>query len=191
MCTDAGVIPEGIVVNGPAAEKQFRCDDPGASDWKADSRYEPNTGFGVVLGLLGDAGNGFNRINQYLMLWTAFFRWQRDSRFAFNRYRHHSIVVAQDEVGSPPIIIPSRKDVVEGCGFEMFLYGNAMMPLCKGARDHLAESLQTWFLDDLGAAGNHFFDTKVKRKNQGPVVLKCMSPSKNYLQNSKPHPQRS
>ncbi|KAL7526335.1 hypothetical protein ACHAWF_001729, partial [Thalassiosira exigua] len=141
MCTDAGHLPAGLVVNGPAAEEHFRCPDPGASDETEDSRYEPNTGFGVVL---GDADNGFNRINRYLMLWTAFFRWRRGSRFAFNRYRHHNIVIVQDEAGLPPIVILSEEGVAQGCCFGMFLYGIGMMPLCEGARQHVEAVLQTW-----------------------------------------------
>ncbi|KAL7516982.1 hypothetical protein ACHAWF_000094, partial [Thalassiosira exigua] len=98
-------------------------------------------GYGVVL---GDADNGFNQINRYLMLWTAFNIWERGSRFAFNCYRHHNIAVVQDEAGRPPIIIHSREGVAQGCGFGIFLYGIGMVPLCEGAHEHVSDSLQTW-----------------------------------------------
>ncbi|KAL7526027.1 hypothetical protein ACHAWF_002711, partial [Thalassiosira exigua] len=110
------------------------------SDETVDLRYEPNTGFDVVL---GDTDNDFNRINRYLMLWTAFFRWRRGSRFAFNCYWHRDIVIVQDEAGLPRIILYSEEDVVQGCCFRMFLYRIAMVPLCEGARERVVEALQT------------------------------------------------
>ncbi|KAL7538819.1 hypothetical protein ACHAWF_010087 [Thalassiosira exigua] len=81
--------------------------------------------------MLADADNGFNRLNRYLMLWTAFFRWRKGSRFAFNqyRYRHHYIVVMVDEPGRPVLILHSKEGVTQGCCFGMFLYGIGLMPL--------------------------------------------------------------
>ncbi|KAL7536222.1 hypothetical protein ACHAWF_005400 [Thalassiosira exigua] len=87
------------------------------------------------------------------MLWTVFNRWRRGNRFVFNCYRHHNIVIVHDEVGMPPIILFSEKGVAQGYCFGTVLEGIAMMPLCKGAWEHVKGSLQTWFADDLGAAG--------------------------------------
>ncbi|KAL7540686.1 hypothetical protein ACHAWF_006753 [Thalassiosira exigua] len=155
--------PAGWQYNSGTAEDpinvicQEMCTD---ADRKANSRYQPDTGYGVVL---VDADNGFNRIHQYLMLWTVFNIWERGNRFAFNRYRHHNIVVVQDEAGRPPIIIHSREGVAQGFGFGMFLYGIGMMPLCEGVCEHVADadSLQTWFADNLGAMGTAEYNAKV------------------------------
>ncbi|KAL7550338.1 hypothetical protein ACHAWF_013740 [Thalassiosira exigua] len=43
----------------------------------------------------------------------------------------------------------------------MSLYRIGMMPLCEGERDYVADSLQTWFADDLGAAGMAEYNVKV------------------------------
>jgi hypothetical protein len=59
--------------------------DLGAAEDASFSRYKPGTGFGSDL---FDARNGFNELNRYLMLWNVAHRWNRGSRFAFNRYRH-------------------------------------------------------------------------------------------------------
>jgi hypothetical protein len=59
--------------------------DPRAAEDASFSRYKLGTGFGSVL---IDACNGFNKLNCYLMLWNVAHRWNRVSRFAFNRYRH-------------------------------------------------------------------------------------------------------
>ncbi|KAL7539319.1 hypothetical protein ACHAWF_011396 [Thalassiosira exigua] len=36
-----------------------------------------------------------------------------------------------------------------------------MMPLCEGTREHVKGSLQTWFTDDLGAAGTAELNAEV------------------------------
>ncbi|KAL7538758.1 hypothetical protein ACHAWF_006206 [Thalassiosira exigua] len=84
--------------------------------------------------MLADADNSFNRLNRFLMLWRAFFRWHKGSRFAFNRYCHHNIVVMVDEPGRPALIVHSKEGVAQGCFFGMFLYGIGLTPLCERAR---------------------------------------------------------
>ncbi len=59
--------------------------NPGAAEKAEFSRYDARTGFGSAL---FDARNGFNEINRYLMLWNVAHCWNRESWFAFNRYRH-------------------------------------------------------------------------------------------------------
>ena len=46
----------------------IRAMDPGKADDVSRLRYVPNSGFGTAL---FDAKNGFNKVNRYLMLWTA------------------------------------------------------------------------------------------------------------------------
>ncbi len=115
-------------------------EDPGAAEFTKHADYKPDTGFGS---LLIDARNAFNEINRYLMLWTTFHRWNRGSRFAFNRYRHHNIVYVRSNPGHPPHIIHSREGVAQGCVFGMFLYGIGLLPLCEQMREEVPESLQT------------------------------------------------
>ena len=125
-------------------------EDPGVAEFTDYADFKPNTGYGT---LLIDARNAFNEINRYLMLWTAHHRWNRGSRFAFNRYRHHNIVYVRSHPGHPPHIILSKEGVAQGCVFGMFLYGIGLLPLCEQMRAQVPESLQTWFADDGAATG--------------------------------------
>ncbi len=80
--------------------------DPGAAEDSSFSRYKPGTGFNSAL---FDARNGFNEINRYLMLWYVAHRWNRGSRFAFNRYRHWVRCLVWSEPGEPALVIHSRR----------------------------------------------------------------------------------
>ncbi len=85
--------------------------------------YVPDSGFGTAL---FDAKNGFNEVNQYLMLWTAAHCWTRASRFAFNRYCHQNTVYVRDRPGKPPFRILSREGIAQGCSLSMNLYRVAL-----------------------------------------------------------------
>jgi hypothetical protein len=54
----------------------IRATDPGKAADVSCSRYVPDSGFGTVL---FDAKNGFNKVNRYLMLWTAAHCWTKAS----------------------------------------------------------------------------------------------------------------
>ena len=175
LCTDAGVLPAGTVVNGPAEEAHFARPDPGVSERTEHSRYEPGVGFG---GMLADADNGFNRLNRYLMLWTAFHRWRKGSRFAFNRYRHYNIVVMVDEPGRPALILLSKEGVAQGCCFGMYLYGIGLMPLCERVRARVRRTLQAWYADDMCGAAT-------ARQNAAMMqALEDLGPKYGYFANS-------
>ncbi|KAL7546005.1 hypothetical protein ACHAWF_009350 [Thalassiosira exigua] len=103
----------------------------------------------------------------------VFHYWERGSRFAFNLYRHHNILPVQDKAGRPPIIILSCKGVAQDCIFWMFLYGIGLMPLCEGSRNHVAQSIQTWFSDDLGATGTAEYKFKVMTCAASHSVTNC------------------
>jgi hypothetical protein len=105
-----------------------RARDPGEPEDVSRSRYVPDSGFGTTL---FDAKNGFNKVNRYLMLWTAAHCWTKASRFAFNRYRHQNTVYVRDRPGKPPIWILSREGIAQGCSLSMNLYGFALLPLLK------------------------------------------------------------
>ncbi|KAL7541311.1 hypothetical protein ACHAWF_011341 [Thalassiosira exigua] len=58
----------------------------------------------------------------------------------------------------------------------MLLYGIAMMPLCEGTREHVKESLQTWFADKPGAAGTATAELNAKVM----VYMAKHGPSRGY-----------
>jgi hypothetical protein len=53
--------------------------DPGEATDTSRSRYVPDSSFGTTL---FDARNGFNEVNQYLMLWTVVHLWMKARRFS-------------------------------------------------------------------------------------------------------------
>ncbi|KAL7544487.1 hypothetical protein ACHAWF_007866 [Thalassiosira exigua] len=59
--------------------------------------------------MLVDADNGFNQLYRYLMLRNVFFLWQKGSRFSFNLYRHQNIVIMNDELGRPALLLLSKE----------------------------------------------------------------------------------
>jgi hypothetical protein len=120
---------------------------PGAAE---DDSNEEGTGFDSAL---FDAQNGFNELNQYLMLWNVVHLWNCGSRFAFNRYCHWARCLVRRALGNPPIVIQLREGITQGNCFAMSLYGVALMPLASRMREMIPEALQPWYCDDAGAAG--------------------------------------
>ncbi|KAL7524333.1 hypothetical protein ACHAWF_000906, partial [Thalassiosira exigua] len=112
------------------------------------------------------------------MLWTAFHRWRKGSRFAFNRYRHYNIVVMVDEPGRPALILLSKEGVAQGCCFGMYLYGIGLMPLCERVRARVRRTLQAWYADDMCGAAT-------ARQNAAMMqALEDLGPKYGYFANS-------
>jgi hypothetical protein len=124
--------------------------DPEAAEDASFSRYKPGTNFGSAL---FDACNCFNELNRYLMLWNVAHRWNRGSRFAFNRYRHWVRCLIRSKPGEPALVIHSKEGITQGDCLAMSLYGVALMPLASKMREAIPEALQPWYCDDAGAAG--------------------------------------
>jgi hypothetical protein len=82
--------------------------DPGDAEDDSQSRCVEGTGFGSVL---FDARNGFNKLNQYLLLWNVAHLWNCGSWFAFNCYLHWVCCLVQTEPGEPQIIICSMEGI--------------------------------------------------------------------------------
>jgi hypothetical protein len=113
-------------------------------------RYVEGIGFGSAL---FDARNGFNKLNQYLMLWNVAHLWNRRSWFAFNQYRHWVCCLVRTELGEPPIVIHSKVGITQGDCLAMSLYGMTLMSLASRMREIIPEALQPWYCSDVGVAG--------------------------------------
>ena len=124
--------------------------DPGQDEDTSRSRYEPDTGFGAGI---FDAKNAFGELNRYQLLWAIAHRWPKGSRFAFNCYRHYSIVYVRDEPGKPCIVLLCKDGIPQGSGMSMYSYGIGLMPLCEQMREAVPTALQTYYADDAAAAG--------------------------------------
>ena len=104
--------------------------------------------------LLVDARNAFNEGNRMRMLWTVRHRWPEGARFAFNCYRHWSILCVRARDGSAPGLLHSKEGVTQGDPFSMALYGILLLPLSKLLKEKEKDLLQVWYADDAKATGN-------------------------------------
>ncbi|KAL7543651.1 LOW QUALITY PROTEIN: hypothetical protein ACHAXR_012955 [Thalassiosira sp. AJA248-18] len=107
-------------------------EDPGRFEITTHDRYAPDTGFGTAL---VDASNALNKINQYLILWNTYYRWNTGSRFAVNRYRHHNIVYSTPV--DPPLTNTSQEGGAQGNVYGGFIYGSGLMPLTEQMRKEM------------------------------------------------------
>ena len=115
--------------------------------WKSH-HLEEQWGF-----LLIDAKNAFNEQNRMLMLWTVRHEWPTGARFAFNCYRHWSVLYIRDADGSASTIY-SKEGVTQGDPLAMFLYGLGVLPIIRELNDEFDFSTkQVWYADDSAVAG--------------------------------------
>jgi hypothetical protein len=108
---------------------------------------------------LVDARNGFNKLSRYAMLWTAWYRWPKGTRSAFNCYRHYARCLVRSPGGKPNILL-SREGVTQGCPQSRILYGLGLLPLaeylrCNSDAKQPSNStvLQPWYANDLAMMG--------------------------------------
>jgi hypothetical protein len=93
------------------------------------------------------------------MLWTARHRWPKDTRFAFNCYRHYARCIFWNP-GDKPSILLSREGVTQGCPQSRILYGIGQLPLAEYLhRDDDPQHpsnftvLQPWYADNMTMMG--------------------------------------
>ena len=94
--------------------------DLGADPDDTRSRYEEGVGFGQAL---FDANNVLNRANRYLFLWNVRHRWNKASRFIFNRYCHWNMCFLRDKPGGNKFVIISKEGTLQGEVFGATIYG--------------------------------------------------------------------
>ena len=159
-----------IATNDPRINREAEEDTP-------HSQYTPGTGFGTAL---FDARNAFQELNRYLMLWNVAHLWPRGSRFAFNRYRHWGICLVRDDPGKEAQVIHSKEGITQGDCFAMNLYGVALLPLAEAMKTDIPSSLQPWYADDTGAAGEAASNAECLRYllEHGPRYGYFVEPSK-------------
>ena len=92
--------------------------------WK-EQEEEENWGF-----LLVDARNAFNEGNRICTLWTVRHRWTAGARFAFNCYRHWSLLLLRGKEVEATFL-HSKEGVTQGDPLAMIVYGIGMLPLTE------------------------------------------------------------
>ena len=115
----------------------IRAMDPGKADDVSRLRYVPNSGFGTAL---FDAKNGFNKVNRYLMLWTAAHRWTK-ARICLQPLPPPEHSYVRDQPVKPPFWILSREGIAQGCSLSMNLYGVTLLPLLKRMQAAVPDAL--------------------------------------------------
>ena len=112
-----------------------------------DHTTEPDFGF-----LLLDANNAFNRINRSTMLYVLRYQWPAGALFAFNCYKHYSLLVSRSTNGTK-LCLYSRTGVTQGCPIAMLAYGLGLLPLIRDLKHQYTSLFHSWYADDGAAAG--------------------------------------
>ena len=102
--------------------------------------------------LLIDADNGFNEFSRIQMLWTCRHEWPQGARFAFNLYRHQSLLLVRDP-GGKPFVLFSKEGCTQGCPLAMVLYALGTLPMIRKLKATHPSVFQPWYADDAGAMG--------------------------------------
>ncbi|KAL7474032.1 hypothetical protein ACHAW6_000031 [Cyclotella cf. meneghiniana] len=120
------------------------------------------------------------------MLWEVQHRWPAGLRFAHNLYRHECCLILRGPCGTTPAILLSQEGVMQGCMWDMIIYGIGLMPLAETLRRSDPTGLQPWYADNLpskaqpptsrnystcSAAMAQVWDTSRSRRNAGSSVL--------------------
>jgi hypothetical protein len=103
--------------------------------------------------LLIDARNGFNELGRKAMLWTVRHLWASGARFAFNCYRHASLLILRSPGNKTCHLLASREGITQGDPLAMLLYGVTLVPLARRLREEVPSVVQPWYADDAAMAG--------------------------------------
>ena len=76
------------------------------------------------------------------MLWNVRHRWNKASRFAFNRYKHHNICYLRDDPGKPAYVILSKEGTIQGDVLGAKNYAITMLPLAEKMRIAVPRTLR-------------------------------------------------
>ena len=132
--------------------------------------------------LLVDARNAFNEGNRYCLLWTVRHRWTAGARFAFNCYRHWSLLLVRGTEDAASFL-HSQEGVTQGCVLAMLIYGIGMLPLTQLLQRELPACIQPWFADDAGAGGkfSNILQYFKRLQDEGPARGYFPEPTKSIL----------
>ena len=107
------------------------------------------------------------------MLWTVRHLWYNGARFAFNCYRHQSLLIMRRPGGTAEILL-SREGVTQGDPLSMVLYGVTLVPLAKLTRLSVNSLVHAWYADDAALAG------PLSAINQATELIVAHGPARGY-----------
>lgn len=102
--------------------------------------------------LKGDATNAFNLADRSAMLFTVRHLWPKGALFAFNCYKHCSLLIIHNDHGELCFFY-SDTGVTQGCPLAMILYGLLLLPLIRKLKQAFPSLIHLWFADDGNAIG--------------------------------------
>ena len=97
--------------------------------------------------LLVDASNAFNSLSRPAALWNCRVLWPRCSRFLFNSYRGHAVILFQSQSTGQLHVLLSQEGTTQGCPLAMLMYAIGVYPLISRLKDP-ASHKQNWYADD-------------------------------------------
>ena len=115
--------------------------------WDAQAD-QPDFGFLQI-----DAKNAFNELDRTMMLYVTRYLWPHGARYAYNCYKHWSVVLFHDPTSGIATKIFSATGVVQGCPLSMYLYSLTTVPLIQRLQREFSSLLHLWYADDGNIAG--------------------------------------
>ena len=103
--------------------------------------------------MLVDADNAFNSFSRIQMLWNVRHAWPAGAWFAFNCYKHWSLLMVREPGGCSSAIINSREGVTQGDPFAMVMYAIGTLPLIRRVRKQAIDANHSWYADDSSVVG--------------------------------------
>ena len=94
-----------------------------------------------------DASNAFNSLSRPAALWNCCVLWPRCSRFLFNSYRGHAVILLRSQSTGQLHVLLSQEGTTQGCPLAMPMYAIGVYPLISRLKDP-ASHKQNWYVDD-------------------------------------------
>ena len=117
---EEGEVQESLPLRRTQLQLANATHPPAADDDVVDGVGDGVADYAKEVLLLVDAGNGFNNLSRYGMLWTVRYRWCKLFKFTFDCYRHEIRLVCCQPSGAADIIL-SKEGVTKSDHLTMAL----------------------------------------------------------------------
>ena len=108
--------------------------------------------------------------------------WPRCSRFLFNSYRGHAVILLKGSSSGKLLCIHSQEGTTQGCPLAMFMYAIGVLPLISRLKNPERHK-QNWYADDSACAAPlaHIREWLVQLLEIGPSYGYFAEPSKSIV----------
>jgi hypothetical protein len=80
-----------------------------------------------------------------MILYVTCYLWPQGARYAYNCYKHWSVVLFLDTIAGTATKIHSATGVVQGCPLSMYLYSLTTVPLIQRLQQEFSSMLHIWY----------------------------------------------